>query len=105
MEGRVEFLESEFNRFSALVNPYHIQPGILLDVDIVSIKRKSSTMMSMANVLNEFLYQISGGFHDSAFAEFARRRSTERADMDGEFASGTGVADVSGMEMETETMG
>ena len=103
VEDRIVFLEAEFNRFSALVNPYHIQPGILLDVDIVSIKRKSSTMMSMANVLNEFLYQISGGFHDSAFAEFSRRRSTERADMDGEFTTGTGVADVSSMEMETET--
>ena len=104
VEGRIEFLEAEFNRFSAMVNPYHIQPGILLDVDIVSIKRKSSTMMNMANVLNEFLYQISGGFHDSAFAEFSRRRSTERSDIDGEFSTGTGVADVSGMEMETETM-
>lgn len=105
VEGRIDFLETEFNRFSALVNPYHIQPGILLDVDIVSIKRKSSTMMSMANVLNEFLYQVSGGFHDSAFAEFSRRRSTQREDMDGEFISGTGMADVSGLEMEKETIG
>ena len=102
VEERIDFLESEFSRFSAIVNPYHLQPGLLLDVDIVTIKRKSTTMMSMANVLNEFLYQVSGGFHDSAFAEFSRRRSTQREDMDGEFLSGVGVADISGGGMEGE---
>ncbi len=102
VEGRIDFLHHEFSRFSALVNPYHIQPGILLDVDIVTIKRKSTTMMNMANVLNEFLYQVSGGFHDTAFAEFSRRRSTQRTDMDGEFISGVGVADVTGGDMPEE---
>jgi hypothetical protein len=96
VEGRIAFLEGEFNRFSALVNPYHLQSGLLLDVDIVTIKRKSTTMMNMANVLNEFLYQVSKGFQDTAFAEFSRRRSTQREDMEGEFISGVGVADVSG---------
>ena len=76
VEGRVHFLESEFNRFSSGVNPFHINPGILLDVDIVTIKRKSTTMMNMANVLNEFLYSISVGFQDQAFASFSRRPST-----------------------------
>jgi hypothetical protein len=96
VEGRIEFLQVEFNRFSAQVNPYHIQPGLLLDVDIVTIKRKSSTMMNMANVLNEFLYQVSKGFQDTAFAEFSRRRSTQRTDLEGDFITGVGVADVSG---------
>jgi hypothetical protein len=93
VEGRIHFLESEFNRFAALVNPFHIQPGLLLDLDIVTIKRRSSTMMTMANVLNEFLYTVSQGFADQAFAEFSRRRSTERADMAEEFVRGTGVAE------------
>ncbi len=94
MENRLQFLESEFNRFAALINPFHIQPGLLLDLDIVTIKRKSTTMMTMANVLNEFLYTVSQGFADSAFASFSRRRSTERADMAGEFVTGTGMAEV-----------
>lgn len=102
VEERMGFLQGEFNRFSALVNPYHIQPGLLLDVDIVTVKRKSTTMMSMANVLNEFLYQISQGFRDTAFAEFSRRRSTQREDISGEFLSGVGVADVSGAEAGEE---
>jgi hypothetical protein len=96
VEGRVDFLRGEFNKFAAQVSPFHIQPGLLLDVDIVTIKRKSTTMMNMANVLNEFLYQVSKGFHDTAFAEFSRRRSTQRTDIEGDFITGVGVADVSG---------
>jgi len=102
VDGRIEFLDSEFHRFAAQVNPFHIQPGLLLDMDIVTIKRKSTTMMSMANVLNEFIYQVSSGFKDSAFAEFSRRRSTEREDVEGEFISGVGIADVSGGETTEE---
>lgn len=94
LEGRKDFLEKEFQRFSSLINPFHLQPGVLLDLDIVTVKRKSTTMMNMANVLNEFIYSISEGFQDSAFAEFSRRRSTEREDLAGEFASGVGVADI-----------
>jgi hypothetical protein len=102
VEGRVEFLQNEFSRFAAQVNPYHVQPGLLLDVDIVTIKRKSTTMMNMANVLNEFLYQVSKGFHDTAFAEFSRRRSTQRSDVEGDFMTGVGVADVSGSAASEE---
>ena len=92
-ENRIDFLEVEFNRFSAQINPFHLQPGLLVDMDIVSIKRKSATMMNMANVLNEFLSAISMGFQDSAFAEFSRRRSTQRQDMAGEFESVASVGD------------
>lgn len=95
VEGRIEFLENEYNRFAAQVNPYHIQPGILLDVDIVTIKRKSTTMMNMANVLNEFLYTISRGFQDTAFASFSRRRSTERSDLAGHYDTSLGLAEFS----------
>jgi hypothetical protein len=102
VEGRVYFLESELNRFSAQINPFHLNPGLLLDVDIVTIKRKSTTMMSMANVLNEFLYSISVGFADQAFAAFSRRRSTQREDLLGEFESGTGVADLGGQAVTEE---
>ncbi len=90
VEGRVRFLENEFKRFTSQVNPYHMSPGLLLDIDIVSIKRKSATMMNMANVLNEFLSSTSSGFQDQAFASFSRRRSTERSDIAGEFASSGG---------------
>ena len=81
MEERLQFLESTFNEYDYKINPYHIQPGLLLDVDITSIKRKKATLDGMANVLNEFLHGVSKGFQDAAFASFSRRRSTVRDDI------------------------
>jgi hypothetical protein len=86
MEDRLSFLEREYNKFDYKINPYHIQPGLLLDVDITSIKRKKATLDAMANVLNEFLHGVSKGFQDAAFASFSRRRSTVREDINQSFA-------------------
>ncbi len=86
MEERLTWLESEYYRFDYMINPYHLQPGILLDVDITSIKRKKATLDAMANVLNEFLHGVSKGFSDAAFASFSRRRSTVREDINQSFS-------------------
>jgi len=85
VDRRVDFLRREFEEFDYLINPYHIQPGLLLDVDITSIKRKKFTLNGMANVLNEFLHGVSKGFQDAAFATFKRRRSTVREDLNQSF--------------------
>jgi hypothetical protein len=90
MEDRLNFLEREYYRFEYTINPYHIQPGLLLDVDITSIKRKKATLDAMANVLNEFLHGVSKGFQDAAFASFSRRRSTVREDINQSFSDFTG---------------
>jgi hypothetical protein len=87
MEDRLSFLEREYFSFEYLINPYHIQPGLLLDVDITSIKRKKATLDAMANVLNEFLHGVSKGFQDAAFASFSRRRSTVREDINQSFSA------------------
>ena len=87
MEERLAWLEKEYYRFDYMINPYHIQPGLLLDVDITSIKRKKVTLDAMANVLNEFLHGVSKGFSDAAFASFSRRRSTVREDINQSFAA------------------
>ena len=87
MEDRLSWLEREYFRFDYMINPYHLQPGILLDVDITSIKRKKATLDAMANVLNEFLHGVSKGFQDAAFASFSRRRSTVREDINQSFSS------------------
>jgi len=91
LDQRIQFLLREFESFDYLINPYHIQPGLLLDVNITSIKRKKFTLNGMANVLNEFLHGVSKGFQDAAFASFKRRRSTMREDIDQTF-SGEGSA-------------
>jgi hypothetical protein len=87
MEERLQWLEREYYRFDYMINPYHLQPGLLLDVDITSIKRKKVTLDAMANVLNEFLHGVSKGFSDAAFASFSRRRSTVREDINQSFAT------------------
>ena len=87
MTDRLEWLEKEYYRFDYMINPYHLQPGLLLDVDITSIKRKKVTLDAMANVLNEFLHGVSKGFSDAAFASFSRRRSTVREDINQSFAA------------------
>ena len=86
VDERLNFLEKEFNAFVYEINPHHLQPGVLLDVDITTVKRKQFMMKGMANVLNEFLSGISQGFADAAFASFKRRRSTVRADIDQSFS-------------------
>jgi hypothetical protein len=87
LEDRLSFIEAEYYKFDYMINPYHVQPGLFLDVDITSIKRKKTTLNSMANVLNEFLHGVSKGFQDAAFASFSRRRSTVREDINQSFAS------------------
>ena len=87
LEKRLDKLTSEFNTFDYMINPLHVQPGVLFDVDITSIKRKKATLDGMANLLNEFLAGISKGFEDAAFASFSRRRSTVRTDLAKTFGS------------------
>jgi len=95
-EDRLQWVEFEFLRFEYMINPYHIQPGILLDVDITSIKRKKATLDGMANVLNEFLHGVSKGFQDAAFASFSRRRSTVREDIAQSFATSSQLSEEEG---------
>jgi len=85
IEERLSFLEKTYLVFDYQINPYHILPGIILEMDITSIKRKKRTLDSMANVLNEFLSGVSKGFSDAAFASFSRRRSTVREDISQSF--------------------
>ena len=87
LDRRIAFLKKEFEGFDYIINPYHVQSGLLLDVDITSIKRKKFTLNGMANVLNEFLHGVSKGFQDAAFAAFKRRRSTVREDIGMSFSN------------------
>jgi hypothetical protein len=70
MEERLVWLEKEYYRFEFMVNPRHLQPGLLIDADITSIKRKKTTLDSLAYTLNEFLCRVSAGFQDAARAVF-----------------------------------
>lgn len=54
-QERLAFLENEYARLEGAINPYRIQPGILLDLEISSIKRKRTTLGAMSGALNVFL--------------------------------------------------
>lgn len=85
LEERILFLKKKLADFDYRINPYHMQAGLLLDINLTTSKRKRFIMHGMANVLNEFLSSVSKGFEDAAFATFSRRRSTVREDIDQKF--------------------
>ena len=85
LDERISFLRKRFHEFTYKVNPHHIQAGLILDIDVTTTKRKQYMLKGMANVLNEFLAEISRGFADAAFAAFRRRRSTVRSDFEQTF--------------------
>ncbi len=85
LDERINFVETRFHNFTYKINPHHVQPGILFDLDLTTTKRKQYMLKGMANVLNEFLFEASKGFADAAFAAFKRRRSTVREDFEQSF--------------------
>jgi hypothetical protein len=70
MEDRLDRLEEECSRIDFLTNPHHLQSGLLIDVEITSIKRKKTTLDSLADALEEFLHRVHEGFQDTALATF-----------------------------------
>ena len=77
VEERVDALEESLNEFYKRYNPFHCQPGLNMQINVTTVKRKKTTMKSISNVLNEFFYGVSREFQDQAFADFQRRRSTD----------------------------
>jgi len=55
MEERLAVLEKENIRFDFIVNPHYLQPGLLIDVDITSIKHRKTTLSAMASLLKNLL--------------------------------------------------
>ena len=70
MEDRLAWLETECARFDFAVNPRHLQSGLLIDADITSIKRKKTTLDSLAAVLEELVRGAHRSFQDAALAAF-----------------------------------
>jgi hypothetical protein len=63
-EDRLSMLKNEFSGFEDCLNPYNLQPGILVDIELSSIKRKRTTLDSMATALGSFLNNVSSCFRD-----------------------------------------
>jgi hypothetical protein len=67
LEKQLQFLEQEFERFDYQINPYQLQPGLTLDVDVTSIKRRRATLDAMSAAINEFLHGIARTFQEATF--------------------------------------
>ncbi len=78
-EARLRFVREQYDSFANQINPFHIQPGLLLDIDIVSIKKKKTTMMNMSNVINEFLHSVSQGFSETGIVPFTSETDVTRS--------------------------
>lgn len=72
MEERLAGLEKEYAGIEGMVNPHMLRPGLVIDVDVTSIKRKKTTLDSIAIVLAEFLRNASRGFQDAAMFTFGK---------------------------------
>ncbi len=99
VEERVDALEESLNEFYKMYNPFHCQPGLNMQINISTVKRKKTTMKSISNVLNEFFYGISREFQDQAFADFQRRRSTDTTGEYKDFISYDSTNDVEKSEI------
>jgi hypothetical protein len=66
LEKQLDFLEQEYKRFTYRINPYQLQPGLVLEADVTSIKRKRVTLDAMSTAINEFLHGVSRTFQEAA---------------------------------------
>ncbi|MDH5559579.1 MAG: cytoplasmic filament protein CfpA [Deltaproteobacteria bacterium] len=82
LEQRLDFLHHEFESFNRSFNPFHVQPGLVIDVRISTIKRQEITMEGMSNVLSEFLFRVSRGFIDYAQKEYKNNQESKLARKD-----------------------
>jgi hypothetical protein len=65
MEDRLAWLERERSRLDFMIDPYCLRPGLLVDVEITSIKRRKTTLNSLAYALGEFLRGVYACFQNA----------------------------------------
>jgi len=63
-EERLSMLKNEFSCFENDIDPWNLQPGLLVDIELTSIKRKRTTLDSMAAALGRFLDSVSTCFNE-----------------------------------------
>ena len=72
MEEQLGGLEKEYARLASITDPYRLEPGMALEIDITSIKRRRTTVDSMTAVLREFLRNVANGFYSAALVTFGQ---------------------------------
>ena len=87
LDRRVEFLKDRFEQFTRQYNPFHVKPGILVELQISTIKRQEETLKSMSYVMQDFLNEVSKGFSDPGIEAFKTRKQAEAVDNSHVFSS------------------
>ena len=72
VEEQLSRFEKEYIRMDSMTNPNLLQSGLVIDVDVTSIKRKKTTLDSIALALEEFLRNASRGYREAALAAFGK---------------------------------
>ena len=87
LEQRIDFIESNFQKFSQKYNPFQAHPGLFMEVTLSSVKRREITLSAMSNAITRFVASISHGFLDGAYEEFHQKKKLELAANDQTFGS------------------
>ena len=64
-EERLASLEREFFRFEHIINPFRFEAGLIVDLEITTIKRKMTTFNAVADTLNQFALRAPADFHEA----------------------------------------
>ncbi|MBU3915212.1 cytochrome C oxidase subunit II, partial [bacterium] len=86
MEQRLDFLEQETTSFCQRYNPFQVFPGLFLEVNLASIKRRESTASGLGNVLTQFIKEMSHEVPDYSLMEYHNKKDNHETDAD-RFAS------------------
>ena len=60
---RLSLQKNKFSCFENRVNPANLQPGIFVDIDLTSVKRKRTTLDSMSAVIDRFTDGVANCFN------------------------------------------
>ncbi len=82
---RIAFLKEQFSRFTAQINPHHLQQGLVIEMDVTSVKKNPTTLKNISNVLNELLFNISKKFVDQSIQDFEDKNKKEAAPLSERF--------------------
>jgi len=64
-DERLALLESDFAQIENAADPHRIRPGLLVDVELSTVKRKKTTLNAVSAALGEFLSRLPSGFAGS----------------------------------------
>ncbi len=82
MEQRLDYLETETEKYTQRFNPFQVYPGLFVEVSLSSINRRDQTLNRMGNVLTEFLNELTLDTPDFVHEEYHQDKSNQSQSTD-----------------------